>query len=256
MFWRDTLPARAIDRILCSKEECYEYDELIIDEAQDLLLKEYIDFLDLILKNGWRNGRWRLFGDFEKQSIYGDTSSPIETISGLTVFSAAPQYCLRVNCRNLPRTASWAELLGGLNPGYSKILRPDDGKEPERHYYDSEKEQESTFTKALKDTIARGFRPDEIVVLSPRSLATCLCARLCSTELGHMLTPYKHNKLGSVRYTSIHAFKGLESPVIIMTDIDDISNSLFYIAVTRSLERLIIIARSKVKKEMARILLQ
>ncbi|HWQ91253.1 MAG TPA: NERD domain-containing protein, partial [Clostridia bacterium] len=70
-FWGNTLPLAAIDRVLASGKEEQRFDELIIDEAQDLLWNNYIDFMDLLLRGGFCTGRWRMFGDFEKQTIFG-----------------------------------------------------------------------------------------------------------------------------------------------------------------------------------------
>ena len=45
------------------------FDELIIDETQDVMRPSYLVFLALSLRGGLASGRWRLFGDFEKQNI-------------------------------------------------------------------------------------------------------------------------------------------------------------------------------------------
>lgn len=54
---------------------------------------------------------------------------------------------------------------------------------------------------------------------------------------------YRHSK-GSVHYSTIHAFKGLESPVVIITDIAELGHiettELFYTAISRSLEKVVV----------------
>ena len=42
-----------------------------------------------------------------------------------------PVYSLRNNCRNTPRVATLVRLLSHLEPDYSRVLRPDDGIEPD-----------------------------------------------------------------------------------------------------------------------------
>ena len=55
-----------------SNEPLPAFDVLIIDEAQDVLNAHVMDCLDLILKNGFDNGRWAIFLDSEVQSkVYG-----------------------------------------------------------------------------------------------------------------------------------------------------------------------------------------
>jgi hypothetical protein len=46
-------------------------DFLIVDEIQDIATGTYLDFLDLLVKGGLRDGRVLMFGDFERQAIYG-----------------------------------------------------------------------------------------------------------------------------------------------------------------------------------------
>ena len=59
-------------------------------------------------------------------------------------------------------------------------------------------------------------------------------------------------------YSTIHSFKGLEAPVVIITDINDLlseqQKSLLYIAMTRATERLYILADSSQKQIINRIL--
>ena len=43
----------------------HPYDELIVDEAQDFLRGDYLDFLDCCVTGGLSGGRVKLFGDFE-----------------------------------------------------------------------------------------------------------------------------------------------------------------------------------------------
>jgi superfamily I DNA/RNA helicase len=140
-FWQEELPQVAIDKLLGDSTERHLFDEVIVDETQDLLRNDYLDFLDLSLKGGLSAGRWKLFGDFEKQSIYGTNAEiSIEHLIP-TRLGNAPQYTLRVNCRNTPRIATLVHLLGDLDPEYSRVLRPDDGIEPEIIYYQDREDQ-------------------------------------------------------------------------------------------------------------------
>src|SRR5262249_53967516 len=62
-FWETTLPRLALNRLVEGIGDGYLFDELVVDEAQDVLRDDYLDFLDLSLKGGLTSGRWRLFGD-------------------------------------------------------------------------------------------------------------------------------------------------------------------------------------------------
>ena len=142
------------------------YDEIVIDEAQDILRPNYLDILDLTLKDGLEKGRWRLFGDFEKQAIYkSEASLTLEEVIEKR-FPGSMVYSLRDNCRNRPRVAEMVHLLGGLKPGYSNILRPDDGQQPRIKYYSNLAQQLEQLTTELADLYREGFDPGEIVILS------------------------------------------------------------------------------------------
>lgn len=256
-FWEEELPEAAMEKLIENPHERLLFDELVVDEAQDLFRDEYLDFLDLSLKGGLGAGRWRIFGDFEKQAIYGS--------DGLTVDdflekrgSRAPRYSLRINCRNTPRIAEFAHLLGGLAPGYRRILRPDDGVNPEVRYYANATEQRELLVEAMEELFGDGFRGQEVVVLSRKASGAC-ASSVTETPWRDRLKPLDEATGGHVGYCSIHAFKGMEAPAVVITDVDRIADSasvaLFYVAITRPLHRLTILMHERVKEDIARALL-
>lgn len=258
-FWQEELPQRAIDRLLDGTTESYLYDEIIVDETQDVLRNNYLDFIDLSLKGGLGAGKWKFFGDFEKQAIYGAHAeiSIGEAIS--TRLGNAPQYRLRVNCRNTPRIATLVHLLGDLNPEYAKILRPDDGVEPEILYYTNEEEQKQRLLQTVQNLKQSGFANSDIAVLSTKALDKAITS-MVSSFAGGKFTGFENISKNHIGCGTIHAFKGMESPAIIVTDIETISgeqaSSLFYIAMTRALHRLYILAHNNIKRDILGIILQ
>ena len=54
------------------------YDEIVLDEAQDVLRRSYLDVLDLRLGGGLAGGHWRFFGDFTWQRIYDAEALTVE----------------------------------------------------------------------------------------------------------------------------------------------------------------------------------
>src|SRR5262249_42107780 len=142
-YWTERLPEQATYRLLeelAEGDESHLYDELIVDEAQDLLHPTYLDFMDLSLKGGWAGGRWRLFGDFSNQMIFPQSSISLADFRERRGPDASI-FSLRVNCRNPPRAAEWVHLLANLDPPYSRVLRPDDRISPEFRYYRDDDQQ-------------------------------------------------------------------------------------------------------------------
>ena len=256
VFWECELPEKAIEKLLLDETGKYKFDELIIDEAQDVLRDSYLDFLDLSLAGGLNSGKWKLFGDFEKQAIYTSSSGKVDELMKRR-FTSVPKYGLRVNCRNTPRIASLVRLLGRLNPDYSKIRRPDNKIEPEILPYKKEEQQKENLINTLSSLSKEGYEGSEIIILSPKGDQDAIASKV--TLKSFSLRPAKQiPEKNQVSYCTIHAFKGLEAPVVIVTDIEEVgtelSANLFYVAITRSLERLFILVNEKARKEMIEIL--
>lgn len=259
LFWQEDLPERAIDSLLSDTTGNYLYDEIIVDETQDLLRNNYLDFIDLSLKGGLNAGKWKFFGDFEKQAIYGSNAEISIGEAILTRLGKPPQYSLRVNCRNTPRIATLVHLLGALNPEYSKILRPDDGVEPEIIYYADEKEQIQRLFQTVKKLKQEGFVNSDIVVLSSKSPDKAITSKV-RTSSDVDFAGFEQASKKQIGCGSIHAFKGMESLAIIVTDVETITGeqatTLFYVAMTRALHRLYILAHSNIKGSILERILQ
>lgn len=251
-FWTEELPYKALEEILRREGEGSTYEALVIDEAQDIMRESYLDFLDLSLAGGLAAGNWRVFGDFEKQEIYGKENVTLEEFLRSRL-SGAPVYSLRTNCRNTPRVAALVHILGGLEPDYNKVLRPDDGVEPEIIEY-GEGQEQAVLTDLLERLLEEGFVPDDIAVLSTRPGDKCLAALCKDQKLGGKLAPFGGTSKGQIAFCSIYSFKGLEAPAVVITDIDSIegihSNNVFYVGITRSIQRLAILLSSPVRQKI------
>lgn len=258
-FWESQLPIMAIEALLEDVSESDQFDELIVDEAQDILREEYLDFLDMSLRGGLAAGRWRFFGDFENQSIYGAARLSLEEFNDSRC-NHAPVFDLRINCRNTPRVVELVHLLGGLNPPYRRILRPDDGQEPEIHYYSDDAEQQSLLLNSIEILRREGFSAREVVILSPRGDTTSMASKVSDKPWSNDLRPFEQARGKQIGYCSVHAFKGMEAPAVVVTDIDKLDGlsaaAVFYVAATRVLQRLIVLVHEPVKAEILRTLMK
>lgn len=257
-FWEDTLPREAV-KIVAAGGDAHLYDELIVDEAQDILRDSYLDFLNVSLKGGLASGRWRFFGDFEKQAIYDSANMPLgDFLSARS--PGAPVYSLRVNCRNPPRIAEAARLLGGLEPNYRKILRPDNHVEPQLHFYAGPEHQRDMLENTLGRLSKSGFFGRRIVVLSTRADAACIASQLNGQQWKGRLRPYGQATVDQIGYCSVYAFKGMEAPAVVVTDVDQISSpaaaALFYVAITRAVDRLELLVHESARQEVINALMR
>jgi superfamily I DNA/RNA helicase len=256
-FWDNTLPELAAEALIDSGTDG-QIDELILDEAQDLISPAYLDFFDLVLKGGLAAGHWRFFGDFERQNIYHGNVNPFDILAARC--GLVPRFSLRANCRNAPRIASLAHLLGGLKPDYSKVLRPDDGFEATIWYYKSLEEQQCLLVKALEAFRKEGLSTNQVVVLSTKADVGASATSIMSGPWKDKLRPFGNCKQGNIPFCTVHAFKGLEAPGIIVTDLEHVAEpaaqDLFYVAVTRPLKRLTLLVANHAKEELLHVLLR
>lgn len=258
-FWQDELPSYALAALLTSDaKRPLVFDELIVDEAQDILLSQYLDLLEFSIPQGLNGGRWRFFADFENQAIF-NSDPTVEPVAALKQQVTAFAECsLRNNCRNPPRIACLAHLLGRLAPDYSKVLRPDNGMEPEMIFYRDARHQEELLLGKLNQFQADGFDAADMVVLSPRSDLMSAAATVSDSRLKQRMKPLSLRNKGDIGFASIHAFKGLEALVVIVTDLSRLDPTstadLFYIGVTRAVERLVVLMSEDARQPVIRAL--
>lgn len=240
-YWSEILPKSALEELLHDDDYESHFDVLVIDEAQDLIFNEfYLDIMDVALSSGLAGGNWVFFGDFERQAIYAEYKSNTSNNLLSQLQGRAPSlthFSLRNNCRNAESIAETLTLTAGINPGYSKILNDNESGIVEPKFYSTNDIQIGLIKKRLNELLKQ-FKPHEIVILSPKSdeksTANYICLRF--PELG--IRPYKCAELQSIRFGSIHSFKGMESPAILLIDIDslesDTSKALLYVGMSRA----------------------
>ncbi|MDQ1248375.1 MAG: hypothetical protein QG597_2747, partial [Actinomycetota bacterium] len=244
-FWEQTLPVAAWEALVEGAEDPADY--LIVDEVQDLCLPAYLDVIDLLVQGSLAGGRCLLFGDFDDQVIYagvGDRRVPLSRLGSPTTFA------MRTNCRNTRAIADQAIAFGGGAGRYRRCRRSSDGTAPKVRRYKDAAEQEQELVAAVRQARDAGFDLAEIVVLSRyRKSAAALCH---DPWLAPLLVDYRRGgpvAAGRVRYSTIHSFKGLEAPAVILTDVNEAShgpyNELVAVGITRARDWLTVLATSE-----------
>lgn len=242
-FWERDLPAAAWEA--AAERDGLGFDYLIADEAQDLCQRGYLEVLDVSLARGLRRGRWVFFGDFDEQRIYGG----VPITEALAELGPHARYNLRVNCRNTPGIARWLAEFGGRDGVYASCRRTADGSAPAVHTYVDDDEQLRLLVAEVRRARDEGFGLAEIVVLSRyRSGAAAQCT---DPWLAPLLVDARRGgpvAKGRVRYSTIHSFKGLEAPAVILTDVTPSGRGpytdLFNVGVTRAQDWLSVLATS------------
>jgi hypothetical protein len=239
-YWSEILPAQCIEKLLQSTTET-PYGVLIVDEAQDLLTDPFLDVLDLLLSGGLRNGVWRIFGDFENQAIYSQGGATAESLRQLLNGRAGfrvPEYKLRMNCRNARSIVDAISIACALRPGYTANLRDGVTGACVPHFYSDGRDKPAALLRIL-ESCKKTHQPDAIVILSviqDRDSSAGQLAHLKKWPLTAMRTGEKAADCSL--YTTVHAFKGLEAAVVVLTDIENLDGDamqrLLYVGMSRA----------------------
>ena len=237
-------------------EACSDrFDVVIIDEAQDLVRPEILDLLNVWLTGGIREGRWAFFGDFHRQAIYG-SSHPADAkrlIQESCPFHARAS--LRQNCRNTRRIGEETALLSGFDsPPYR--MGQVDGMPVDYLEYSDEQSQRDALEKVLTRLAAEpGMATEDVVILSRYRLEQSVAGKLdetagCSIRSIDDAMP-RNNRLPTFRFATAQAFKGMESKVIVLCDVDriegDDNRSLLYVAMSRARSLLTVLLHVRTK---------
>jgi superfamily I DNA/RNA helicase len=162
---------------------------------------------------------------------------------------------LRVNCRNTRQIGEETALLSGFD---SLPYRLDhaEGLPVDYRYWKTKEEELQQLESSLLKLLNEGIIPEDIVVLGParyeNSSASMLgnVNRIQVSDLGDI-----SGEPGScIIFSTIHSFKGMESPVIILCGISSIDGdeerALLYVGMSRARSHLIIVASEKLKKAL------
>ena len=250
-FWNHELPDLAL-HVLLSRTEPAEYDAIVIDEAQDVLFEPFVDVLNLLVKGGADRGKWVLFGDLQKQAIYRhEDSDPASVLE--EAFPAIARYPLYVNCRNTPRIGALISHATDGGQLYHGFRRPDDGVEPKIDVWSSPDNQSDLLKAALDQLRSENYRSEDIAVLSMVG-DRYSAASMLGDPWAQRIRPYELARRGHGKASSIAAFKGLESPAVVLTDITSVASdweeSMLYVGLSRAIDRLIVLVSNEARNDL------
>ena len=230
------------------------FDVLVIDEAQDLCNGDNLELFNLAIHGGLAGGRWAIFGDFTRQALYGNPKYSVEELS---------RYCehfvrakLTLNCRNTKRIAEETTIFSGFEkPPYR--MNVEKGLPVEHRYWQTHSDLVESLTSTIKGLIEEKISLENIMLICSRRIEYSSLAGVnrildypiidCSGGLPTKIS-------GGIKYSTIHSYKGMESQVVIVLDIDAVvgeqAQSLLYVAMSRARSLLILMINKRVKKSV------
>jgi len=215
------------DFLLNTLDTQYHFDHIIIDEGQDFKANH----LDLLLTSiRAKNGYFYVFYD-KNQLVHQWDESTIEWLNKLDC-----RLVLHKNCRNTFEIAKAAYSSVGIE---NVILAADiNGDVPCLNNYESTERAIEGIAETIRFyTTEKGFKREQITILTLKTLEKSILAGKESIG-GYRLTNERNGD--GILFSTARKFKGLESDVIIITDIDgdtfkdNNAKCAFYVASSRA----------------------
>jgi len=226
----------ALDRIRAQQSliDKYLFDAVIIDEGQDFGKDHWIPVEDLLKDR--EQGILYVFFDGD-QTIYSGLDIPIAR--------EQPPILLSENCRNiqsifklLKKYSTFQNDMKCIGPeGLPVEFLP--GATPD--------EARDSLRKKLHELINenRGIDSRDVIVLTPRKAAQSMWKQNMHLGNFRLVWNLKPTSQQDISVCTIHSFKGLERPIVFLTELNEAfettRNQLLYIGISRARLYLIII---------------
>jgi hypothetical protein len=188
---------------------------LVIDEAQDVLTIGNLDALDLLVRDGLRQGRWSLFLD-PLQNIYAQDADAAMAVLREAGYAS---YELYENCRNTKQVATQASIVSGIDMAMEGAV---DGPACDCIFYADREDCISKLGAEVRRLCASDVEPRDLVVLSTRRRDKSLIAGIDTIGGLRVHELAEGSDDMALGFATVHAFKGLERKVVLAIDLDEI----------------------------------
>lgn len=214
------------------------FDELIVDEGQDILNFDMLDQLGPVLKGGLEGGRWRWFMDHNNQShiTSGFDKDAAEYLNGLA--TAHPR--LKRNCRNTEQIIDLTQQSTGADIGITQVkgIGPPVTQIKIANIKDEANLLEDQLRKWREDDVPG----HDIAILTAGSVNNSAAQHMSARMRQHVenfdVKIAAERPWNKITLSSIEDFKGLERHFIALIDLDRLkdderSQGLLYVGMTR-----------------------
>ena len=208
----------------------------MVDEGQDFE-KDWFEYLDLMLASR-PSGIYYVFYD-DNQRLYQTDQIPA---------SFGEPFVLSKNVRNTDEIGSQVQRL------YSGAMRLSGVSGPEVRFESADKGEAglpghlTALGRVLRDLRSGGAEPGDVVILTPKRNSELARHR----SLGGWRLYGRGERDGDVLWETIHSFKGQDRPIVVLTELHDLSDleqradrrveKLLYVGCSRARILLIVIA--------------
>lgn len=229
-----------------------KFDSLIVDEGQDILCEDMFQPLDLVLKDGLKQGQWYVFYDSNNQGElyhnYSDNYVKKLKDSGIA------EYCLDINCRNTRPIALQTAVISGFKMAETLV---EQGEKVIYFWHKDLKEQSEQIVHFLKKIFKEGIKPGDVTILYPGGNVE-VRESILELDIGYRIEELTaenvaHSDSKTVLYIcSVQAYKGIENRIIILIGIDNVEgswiNTVNYVGMSRARELLCVSMNASLKE--------
>jgi len=234
-YFEKDLPAALVSALQCMPEE--RFDAVIVDEGQDFA-GEWWTALQLALSDPEQGMLYVFFDD--NQRLYHHTDALPED---LDVFPLT---------KNLRNTKPIHRLASAYYRGWKLDAAGPDGREPEYIIAVSDPIVVREVSRYLHRLVREEkVHPEDVAVLTGRSRDKSALGR--EDVIGAFSTCCgEAPERGKVVFDSIRRFKGLERPVVVLVELEDVLDSpeILYVGITRANAHLAVVGSSEVVRAL------
>lgn len=236
-FFEDTLPDLLMEAI---EKLGPRFDALIVDEGQDFRAHWWVPLQSFLRDT--ENGFLFVFYD-DNQKLYSGGGIPTEFLP----------FALTRNLRNTQQVHTM--VMNYYRSGEIPTALGPIGRPVEVHLYANAAGLKQQLRQALHRLVSQeDVSPEDIVILTPRAAGRSQLWQFGS--LGNFGLTDQWSAGGADIYcTTVHSFKGLESPVVILAEIDEQVvldlEAILYVGCSRAVSHLIVLAESNTGKAIA-----
>lgn len=224
----------------------WKFDAILVDEGQD-----FHDLWWLPLQEALKDPKESLFYVF-----YDDNQKLLEGKRG-NVPKELPRFLLRENVRN---TRNIHQKLTHFYRGEQESLsRAPAGPTVKLMSYENDAELARVLDQTIQGLLRHAdMKAEKLVVLTPRSLAKSRLPKIALTN-GFRLAQEKSTHEKEIYFSNIFRFKGLESSVVIVVEIDEdfrkmsTFEELCYVAFSRPRSHLVLLGRKEILNQLQKL---
>ncbi len=249
-FYEKKLPTLTLKAF--SSEEVELFDRIVIDEAQDLINVDYLEVFNTCLRRGIIRGQWTMFGDFSRQAIYAGGRTGKEMMELLDDYTSYIRFRLTLNCRNTKPICEEIQTVTGFETP-AELWTKTEGPPVNYITWSSQDDECLKLETLLNELEKLNIEKGKITILSPKKREKSIVSTLSRTDI----VEFNVNNRNCITFCTIHAYKGLENTVIILTDIEDFdSQKLMYVGLSRARVSLYILESDRAAKQYQSLLLR